>query len=122
MFEVQRNEAFTAEEVAAGGSETSDAIDLRHSAPNGMFSVYVELTGDGTCKLEYLLSWDGTTYITPTGASDIVTAHTVGSGPGSDGKDSYSFQPKVAPFMKIKATETGSADTVTLAKCIVAFQ
>ena len=92
--------------VAASDSSTSAAIDLEQWRPTGYFTVYWVLTGTGTAKFEYLVSLDGTNYVEPSGASDIASGKTAGS-------DIVSFTPVVAPYMKIKVTETGGANAVT---------
>ena len=100
--------------VAASGSYTSHTINLEDYKAKGFFSLYIALTGDGTGKFEYELSADGSTFLTPSSATDIVTAHLKTSGPGSDGKDLYSFSPEVAKDMKIKVTETGTSNSITI--------
>lgn len=115
---ITMTKVFNAEATAASGSSTSDPIDLRALAKIGVFSLQIEETGDGTGKWEYLLSnnYDPSTglgdFFTPTGASDIVTAFVKTTGPGSDGKDIYSFTPEVSLYLKIKVTETGGADAL----------
>jgi hypothetical protein len=103
---------FNAQEIAASGNASSNSI--RIGDLEGYFTLQYAVTGDGTCKFEYLLSNDGTNFIEPSDADDIITAQTKTSGPGSDGQDIYSFSPTPAKFMKIKCTETGGADTVTI--------
>ncbi|MBN1472614.1 MAG: hypothetical protein JW925_12600 [Syntrophaceae bacterium] len=100
---------FNAVAIDADGNTTSGAIDLRDYKPIGNFAVQVKTTSAGAAvvKLEYLLSIDGVTYVTPTGADDIVTAHAVGS-------QYYDFAPETACFLKIKATETGSVAVTAL--------
>jgi len=104
---------FDAVTVAASADSTSDALDLKNR-PEGYFSLQVTLTGTGTAKIEYLLSNNGSDYLVPSEAEDIVTAHTVASGPGADGKDIYVFEPEMTKFMKIKVTETGGANAVVV--------
>lgn len=98
---------FNAQSIAASGTASSVAIDLNNFKPAGFFSIQVTLTGSGTGKFEYELSNDGVTYLTPSSAVDIVTAHTVGN-------DIYSFSPELARYMKIKITETGGADPIVV--------
>ena len=100
--------------VAAAADSTSSAIDLNKYRPEGFFSLQVTLTGTGTAKIEYLLSNNGVDYMKPSSGEDIVTAHTVASGPGADGKDIYVFEPEVARFLKIKVTETAGAVAVVV--------
>jgi len=115
MRKIHTLKLFDAETIIAGGDTESNVLDLDfdyHAA--GYFSFQIALTGDGTAKIEYLLSNDGVNYLEPSSAADIVLAHTKVSGPGTDGKDIYSFQPEIARYMKIKITETGAADAITV--------
>lgn len=102
--------------IAANGSSTSSSIDLRNIAQNGLFSIQLALTGDGTAKVEYLCSNNNSVFIEPASASDIVSGFTKTSGPGGDGKAFYAFEPEPCGFLKIKVTETGTlkAAVVTL--------
>ena len=110
--EIQTKLIFNAQEIAAGGNAVSDAINLQ--GIDGYFSIQVALTGDGTAKFEYLMSNNNSDFLEPSSASDIATGHTKTSGPGADGKDIYAFDPDLAKFMKIKVTETGGANTITV--------
>lgn len=103
---------FNAQATAASGTSTSDAIDLH--CRSGYFSLQVAITGDGTCKFEYLISNDGVNFIEPSSASDIASSKVKTSGPGSDGKDIFSFTPVISRFIKIRITETGGANSVTV--------
>ena len=103
---------FSAETLEAAGTATSTATDL--SNMEGYFTIQVAVSGSGTIKIEYLLSNDGTNYLEPTSASDIATGVTATSGPGGNGKNIYSFSPEMAKYVKIKITETGATDTVTV--------
>ena len=107
--EIQTFNFLNANEIAASGTWTSPAIPL--TGCKGYFSLEVVATGSGTAKIEYLLSnydnKDSGTFLTPGTASDIVTAHTVGS-------DTYSFDPMLAKWMQIKVTETTATDSITL--------
>ena len=114
MQPIRTFDLFTTEAISASGSATSMNIDLNQPQPAGYFSVYVELTGTGTGQVTYELSNDGTNYLTPSSAADIVTAHTAASGPGSDGKDIYSFTPELGAYMRIKVTETGGANAIAV--------
>lgn len=100
---------FSAEEIAASDNASSDACDVRATAPNDKFAIHYTITGTGTLKLEYLLSYyEGGTYLTPAGASDIATGLVAGS-------DIVVLTPyAIAPFMKIKATETGGVNAATI--------
>lgn len=105
---------FIGTSIAASGSLTSAIVDLRNAAANGLFSVYFVITGDGTAKIEYLLcSTEEGTFIEPSTASDIATGQTKTSGPGSDGKSLVAFEPELAPFLRIKITETGASSAIT---------
>ena len=97
---------FEGEAIAKNASVTSVPIDLRQISQEGMFSVMYTLVGSGTLKLEYLLASEKNgTYVEPSGATDILTG-------GAVGTDLKTFDPELAPFMKIKATEE-NVDTIT---------
>ena len=112
---------FNAVTVAANDSEESVAIDLNADRPNGSFSIQVNITGDGTCKFEYLSSNDGVTYRKPSGADDIASSLTKTSGELSDGNDFFPFTPDFSEYIKIRCTETGTSDSVTIT-VILAYQ
>lgn len=90
----------------------SPGIDIERA--EGFFSLQVTVAGDGTAKFEYLLSNDGVDYFEPSSASDIASGQLKTSGPGSDGKDLFSFSPEPAKYLKIKATETAGANSITV--------
>ena len=114
------NKVFDAIIIAASGDATSVPLDLQAYAAEGFFSLQIELTGDGTAKFEYENSNDGKTYITQSATADqIVSGFTKTSGPGSDGKDLVSFEPEPARYLRIKCTETGTADSVTITATVL---
>lgn len=98
----------------------SRPINLKVEKLNGFFSLQLGVTGDGTVKAEYLLSNEpkpSTTltdadWVTPSSASDIVTAHTKTS--GTSGVDLYSFSPPLANHMALKFTNTSSSAAATI--------
>ena len=97
---------FTASSLAKDGELTSSIIQLNDYKPQGFFSAQLVTAGAGIVSLVYSLSdTRGGTYVTPTGASDIVSAHTAGTG-------KFAFSPMAALFMKIMITEAGVA-TIT---------
>ena len=103
-----------AQTVTASSSYTSAVIPLDGFVRAGEYSLQISVTGDGTCKFEYLLSVNDQDYIEPASGSDIASGITKTSGPGSDGKEIYSFATELARFMKIKVTETGTSDSVVV--------
>ena len=114
MNPINTIQIFNAQTIAASGNAESEALDLLSYSQEKRFSLQVALSGDGTGKFTYELSNDGETYLTPTGASDIKTSFTKTGGPGSDGKDLFAFTPELGRFLKIKAAETGTTDTITV--------
>ena len=105
--------------VAASASATSASIPL--SNVQGYFGFQHTVTGDGTVKFELLVSLNGDDFLEPSELSDIAADIVKTSGPGSDGKDIYQVTATTAKFIKIKATETGTSNNVTL-NCWVAVQ
>lgn len=107
-----------AETIASSGVVTVPAtgvpgIDLREIADDGIFSIYLVSTSPGVIKVEYLLSHDGSAYLEPASAVDIITDFTATAG-------IYSFEPELAPFMRLKVTEDGTdVAVVTLLLTVV---
>lgn len=113
-FPITVKAVHSANAITLNTNESSARIDLNGRAQAGTFSIQVLVTGDGTAKFEYLLSNDGTNFVEPTSGADIATAFTKTSGPGSDGRDIFTFQPEPARWMKIRVTETGAANAITV--------
>ncbi len=104
--------AITQNANATRPATTEPGINLRREADDGIFSIQLIVTGAGTVKVEYLLSHDGVNFLEPSSATDIITGFTVGSGPNADGKDIYSFEPELAPYMRLKVTEANVGSVV----------
>ena len=99
--------------IVAGGTALSDMFDVDLSG--GFFSIQLEITGDGTLKVEQKMSNnDGVDYLIPEGAVPIMSGLTKTSGPGTDGKVIKGFKCDLGALSKILLTETGGADTVTV--------
>lgn len=99
-----------AETIDQNGNVTAPAttvpgINLRREADDGIFSICLVSTGTGVIKVEYLLSHDGSTFLEPASADDIITGFTATSG-------IYSFQPEIAPYMRLKVTEDNTGEAV----------
>lgn len=109
---------FSSRAVSASGTVTSAAIPTDGS--NGIFGYFLQVAGsDASVKLEVLvgLSEGGTFYQYGESASDNVIVSSFGptSGRNSDGVQCWYFsQVPLFPFIKIKATNSGTgAATVT---------
>lgn len=103
------------ESIAKSASAETQAYNLDWYHLQGFFSLQVNMTGDGTGTFTFGLSNDKTNYLYSSDAGDdIVTAHTKTSGPGGDGIQIYSFDPAVAGYIKIKATETGGSSGIVV--------
>lgn len=102
--------------ISASANTTTEKIDLNGLASNGIFSVQYTITGDGTAKIEYLLSNEdaATNMIEPSTATDIGSSLTKTTGPGSNGKDLIPFEPECARWLQLKVTETGGANGVVV--------
>jgi hypothetical protein len=114
--EIMTRTLFNAVAITASESATSAAIELEALQPEGYFSFTLTTAGaSSVVKAEFLVcNTIGGTYYEPSGADDIVTAH-------SPGTAVYSFTPPVAKYMKIKLTET-SGNNVTSATGIITIQ
>lgn len=113
-------DVFTAEALEAGGTATSSAIDMLTSQIQGYFSLQLTITGDGTAKIEYECSNDGTTYDEPQDASDLFTGLVKTSGPGADGKLIDQFELEICRFVRFVVTETGGVSAVTVTAKLIA--
>lgn len=102
-------EAFVDEVLALSGTADSVAIDLREIAQNYRFSVHYIITGTGTVKIEYLIcsTKDGT-YL------DIGTDLGATLAAGSSILPFAANEPVLAPWMKIRITEDGGVNGVTV--------
>ena len=108
-------QVFTAELIAANGSAESAVIDLGGVSQNpGSFGLQVEMSGSGTGRFEAIVSNHTEDFIKPSAQSYIKTGFLATSGPGSDGKDAFSFSIVPSRFLKIKVTETGASDSITV--------
>ncbi|MCP4712229.1 MAG: hypothetical protein GY869_26705, partial [Planctomycetes bacterium] len=108
----QTSVIFSAETVAASGTASSRQFNL--SEKNGDMSVSYTITGTGTATIDYLMSNDDVTYTVPDGATSIIAGATAGS-------DLVAFFPEFAKFIKIRVTETGGANAITIT-AIIAMQ
>ena len=102
---------FTKRTLSAGDSGTSDPIDLRYSANNGYFSLFVlakngTFGSAGTTTFRYVgCSTFNGIYIPPKpGEGTIGTACTA----STTGTCIMSFQPELTPWMRIITTQVGS--------------
>jgi len=100
---------FNAEALAKSGTASSEAIDLREIAQNWKFSLEYTITGTGTVLIEYLVcsTLDGTYIDTGTDIGSTLAA-------GTDLLSFTSGEPHLAPFMKIRITEDGTANPVAV--------
>lgn len=94
--------------IAASGSYTTEAFSAREL--EGFFSLQWTVTGDGTMKAEVLVSNDGVTFVEVD--ADITTAQTKTSGTG--GVNMIDFEVTLCEQFKIKFTETGGANSITV--------
>lgn len=111
---------FNAEAITQNTAE-SKIVDLSRYNCEGFFSMQISVTGAGNIDLTYSLSNDGTTYITPSGTADLFSAFGASSGEGSDGNSLISFDPPLARYIKITATEQ-NAGAITALECDMAIQ
>jgi hypothetical protein len=102
--------------IAASGSWTSETIDLAKLSNEYKLSIQAVITGDGTVTIDILASNDGVNFVDT--ATDVLAGATKTGGPGSDGKyapiNLSTAMLKYARYFKVRATETGGANTVTV--------
>jgi hypothetical protein len=123
MAEIHTISLFVNKALSAGDTGTSQVIDLRNIAQDGVFSLAVKTAvgTNGTCgttALTYVCSptRDGS-YVTPEGGYGISTCGTSGTTLIAP------FSPAVSPYMKVVATQVGAgtigSDTKLTAELIV---
>jgi hypothetical protein len=98
------------EALAAGQNMLSDPIDIR--SIDGYLAAGWTITGTGTARFEILSSFDGTSFLDL--SANIADGQTATTGPDANGKNGSSIVTVPAPFIKIRATETGGANAVTI--------
>jgi len=107
---------FTVTALAASGSWTSRIIDLAKLSNENKLSLQVNVSLLGTVTIDLLASNDGVNFVDT--ATDVLAGATVGGGPGSDGKYApiiiTTAMLKYCRYFKIRVTETGAAQTVTV--------
>jgi len=101
---------FNAVSVAKSESVLSDEISA--SNVSGYFSLQWEISGDGTVKFEVLPSNNGTDFLDV--VEDIAVSQTKSTGPDSNGKNFASFYVPACLSFKVKVTETGGSNGVTV--------
>ncbi|MBU2177658.1 MAG: hypothetical protein KJ556_21410 [Gammaproteobacteria bacterium] len=95
-------------------NQVSIAYELSQFKPEGFFSFQIAVTGTGVVQTaKYELSNSGSDFVTPTGASDIVSNIASNSGPNSDGVTFVSFDPEIARFLRIRIAVTNGLATVS---------
>jgi hypothetical protein len=104
---------FDQEAITQNTAETK-IVDLSRYNCEGFFSMQIAVVGAGTVTVTYSLSNDGTNYITPSGTSALFTTFGATSGESSDGKSLVSFDPPLAKYIKIIATENNAGAITTL--------
>jgi len=93
--------------IAQNNSITSDAIDLRNVGVNGFFSLHMIHTGGTITPTVLVCSTAAGTFVAPDTAVTIGTALAAGT-------HFIDFEVPLAPFIKIKFTETNTAATTSL--------
>ena len=104
-----RDRLFTDETIGADSNSTSEYSVLMDGLEN--HAIQYELTGDGTATFEILVTVEGGSYVS---SGTPATGVTKTSGPSSNGKDIIPLKIKPADLLKLKVTETGTTDSVTI--------
>jgi len=107
---------FYKSELAASGSITFETVDLAKISNEYKLSLQINASGDGTATIDILASNDGVTFVDT--ATDVLAGIVKTGGPGSDGKYApiiiTTAMLKYCRYFKLRATETGGANTITL--------
>lgn len=106
---------FSDEVVSGSGSATSTPLSYDISiGPSGFHALQFKVTGSGTVTFSYEVSADGTNYIVPEGAVDIIAGESAG-----DWKY-IKFSAEVSTSIRIKVTETSGSDATVNAYLVIA--
>ena len=97
--------------IASGGFVESDVITLGSYAPNGYVTIQVETTGPGKLRIQAYCSINGSKFVIPHGATDVITAHEAGD-------DMYVVKTKMA-VNKIQFKFTASDGQVVMSAWIL---
>jgi len=104
--------------IPLSGTVYSSGVDISGLA--GYCSLFlrshdaVPTAATGTLSIFYELSNDNLNWSQVTTLSTLLTGFIKTSGPSSDGKNFLYFNPPVAAWLRIKATETGAAQAAYL--------
>ena len=94
--------------IAAGGvSYSRDALNVSNMVDMKSVSAQYTVSGSGTCKLDYVCSNDGINYYLPTDTDAVQAGIVAGSG-------FEEFTIPTCQWMKLRFTETGGANSVTV--------
>lgn len=119
MYQTGLLKIFDEEVVAADSSVYSSLLDLSMLRTDNA-TLQVEVSGEGRVKFEYLLSANGIDFMAVDGVSNTIKADIMkNSGPSANGKMLVNFTFKVAEYMKIKCTETGCVNPMTVSAWLV---
>jgi hypothetical protein len=105
--------------IGGGSSVQSSAIDLRNLSEEADLFFDILLSGLGAVNAKYMLGVsEGDTFITPSGATNICSAHDGTSGVA--GRNYFAIaSPILAPYMKIELEETGVGNVTVSANLII---
>ena len=105
-----RHDVFIDTTLAAGGSVTSGAIDLR--GKRGYFTLLLKTTGSGVVDVTYTCSdREDSDYVSPSSGATLISSHSAGG-------TAYSIDIVTSEFVKFKVTENGTGG-VTIDKLVL---
>lgn len=107
---------FNAVTVLAGGYAESEIFDFR-MVPEGYFGLQWSVGGDGICDINIYSSINGADFINVSDA--IATGQTKTTGDG--GKNLVSFESEVCTMAKVRVTETGGVNPITISAWLKAY-
>ena len=108
---IHKIKIFDAVTIAASATELSTTIQLSKYKIEGFFSIYYEITGDGTQAFSIAEGiGEGRTPIVPSGTTAFATGIVKTSGPGGNGKGHVDIDPNITKELAISSTETGGAN------------
>lgn len=113
MHPRKRVPLIVAETISPGGDHTSNAFSIPFG--HGNFAITWDISGSGTAKFEVLSSIDDDEYIAESGMPPIAEGQTAGKGKGT-----VYLGPSTS--FKIKVTETGTTDSITVSAAVLSME
>ena len=99
--------------ITAGSSQTYQYSTASYGI-SGFYSLQLTVAGSGTAQVDILCSNDGTTFLTPDGATSVMLGKTAGTYLAP-------FQIPACGYFQIKISEVSAANSITVTAVMAAI-